>query len=106
VFPYTAASGIVSYNPAYDAATHEVAYVLHSRVMESQVPDPMSGSNGLSFDPVNYKGKFEWLNIADEVRNPLRTTGFFLGVLASASKPIRTEFGYAILFARNTTFAA
>jgi len=49
---------------------------------------------------VDYKGKFNWLNIQDEVLNPDKTIGFFRGVIASASKPIKTEFGYAVLFAR------
>jgi hypothetical protein len=101
VHPYIAASGVVSTNPAYETADFEAAYVLHQDVMESQIPEPLSGGNGIKFDPVNYRGKFAWMNIKSEQLNPDGTIGFFRGVLASASKPIRTEFGYTILFRRS-----
>jgi hypothetical protein len=74
--------------------------------MESQIPNPLSGSNGLTFNPVNYRGDFKWTNIANEIYNPDSTSGFFRGVLASATKPIKTEFGYVILFKRNSTTPA
>lgn len=101
VFPYVAASGIISENPAYNTAPLEAAYVLHQDVMESQIPEPITGANGLTFDPVTYRGKFDWKNIPSEITNPDGTIGFFRGVLASASKPIKTEFGYVILFKRD-----
>ena len=66
----------------------------------------MSGSNGLSFDPVNYRGKFDWKNIANEITNPDGTIGFFRGVLASATKPIKTEFGFVVLFKRTSSTPA
>ena len=72
---------------------YEAAFVMHPEVCEALIPNPMSGSNGLSFDPVNYRGKFDWKNIANEITNPDGTIGFFRGVLASATKPIKTEFG-------------
>jgi hypothetical protein len=74
--------------------------------MESQIPEPISGSNGLTFDPVNYRGKFAWKNIPSIDLNPDGTIGFFRGVLASASKPIKTEFGYVILFKRDSATPA
>ena len=103
VHPYTASSGIISTNAAYETADYEAAYVLHQDVMESQIPEPVSGSNGLKFDPVNYRGKFAWKNIPSVDLNPDGTIGFFRGVLASASKPIRTEFGFVILYKRTGT---
>lgn len=106
VLPYTTASGIVADNPAYETAPIEAAFILHSEVMESQIPNPFSGSNGVTFDPCDYKGKFNWLNIRSEDRNPDGTSGFFRGVLASASKPIKTEFGYVILFDRTSATPA
>jgi hypothetical protein len=60
----------------------------------------------VSFNPVNYRGDFKWINYPDEVINPDGTIGFFRGVLASASKPIKPEFGYVILFKRTTTTPA
>ena len=107
VEPYTvSASGIATPNPAYELASWEAAFVLHPEVCEALIPNPMSGSNGLSFDPVNYRGKFDWKNIANEITNPDGSIGFFRGVLASATKPIKTEFGYAILFKRDSSTPA
>lgn len=106
VAPYTVTSGITSYNSAYDSATHEAAYVMHPHVMESQIPNPMSGSNGLTFNPVNNRGDFKWTNILDEIVNPDGTIGFFRGILASATKPIKTDFGYVILFQRTSATPA
>ena len=106
VFPYTAASGVISENAAYNTATLEAAYVLHQDVMESQIPEPITGANGLTFNPLTYRGKFDWKNIPSVDLNPDGTIGFFRGVLASASKPIKTEFGYVILFDRTSANAA
>jgi hypothetical protein len=106
VQPYTATGGIITLNAAYETANYEAAYILHQDVMESQIPEPISGSNGLTFDPVNYRGKFNWKNIPSVDLNPDGTIGFFRGVLASATKPIRTEFGYVILFKRDSTIPA
>jgi hypothetical protein len=106
VFPYVASSGVISENPAYNTAPIEAAYVLHQDVMESQIPEPITGANGLTFDPLTYRGKFDWKNIPSEITNPDGTIGFFRGVLASASKPIKTEFGYVLLFKRDTATPA
>ena len=106
VQPYTVTSGVTSYNSAYDSADYEAAYIIHPQVMESQIPNPMSGSNGLTFNPVNYRGDFKWTNILNEITNPDGTTGFFRGILASATKPIKTELGYALLFRRTSTTPA
>tara|TARA_R100001015_G_C4632216_1_gene195504 strand:- start:2684 stop:4009 length:1326 start_codon:yes stop_codon:yes gene_type:complete len=112
VDPYTvsapsgSATNKVIVNTAYDTATHEAAFVLVDNVMESLIPAPITGDSGLTFDPVNYKGEFKWTNIADVEKNPDRTIGFFRGILASASKPIKTNFGYVILFKRTSSTPA
>ena len=106
VQPYSASSGVVIPNGSYETAPIEAAYILHQDVMESQIPEPISGSNGLTFDPVNYRGKFAWKNIPSVDLNPDGTVGFFRGILASASKPIKTEFGFVVLFKRNSTTPA
>jgi hypothetical protein len=106
VLPYVVNNGITSYNAAYDTANYEAAYIIHPQVMESQIPNPMSGSNGLTFNPVNYRGDFKWTNILNELTNPDGTTGFFRGILASATKPIKTDMGYVILFKRDSTTPA
>lgn len=112
VDPYTvsapsgSATNKVIVNTAYDTATHEAAFVLVDNVMESLIPAPVSNASGLTFDPVNYKGEFKWTNIPDVTLNPDRTIGFFRGILASASKPIKTNFGYVILFQRTSSTPA
>jgi hypothetical protein len=105
VEPYDVENGLTTVNGAYDSAPYEVAYVIHPEVMESQIPAPFSGSNGLTFNPVNYSGDFKWTNILSEATNPDGTVGFFRGVLAAASKPIKTDFGYVIIFKRDAAAA-
>lgn len=95
-----------NYNAAYDSADYEAAYVLVKSVMEVQIPPPNVSAPGFSFDPVNHTGEFNWLNIKDEVKNPLGTIGFFMGTLASASLPKNIERGYVILFKRTSTTPA
>jgi hypothetical protein len=104
VYPYSvdATTKAIIVNPAYETASFEAAYVLHQDVMESQIPEPITGSNGLTFDPVNYRGKFTWKNIPSVDVNPDGTIGFFRGILASASKPIKTDFGFVIFFKRDS----
>lgn len=101
--PETVSSGVATPNPAYDSASYEALYVMHPDVCESLIPNPLSGSNGLTFNPVQYRGQFKWTNILNEIVNPDGTVGFFRGVLASATKPIKTEFGYVVLFKRDDT---
>ena len=74
--------------------------------MESLIPAPIGSVGGLKFDPVSYKGDFRWTNIPDVIRNPDGQIGFFRGIMASASKPIKTDFGYVILFKRTSTTPA
>ena len=93
-------------NTAYDTASFEAAFVLVDNVMESLIPAPVSNVSGLTFDPVNYKGEFKWTNIPDVSLNPDGTIGFFRGILASASKPIKTNFGYVVIFKRDSSTPA
>lgn len=107
VLPYTVASGVTTYNSAYDSAPYEAAFILHPDVMESQIPQPLSSvGSGVTFNANDYKGEFKWLNIPDAVINPDSETGFFRGILASASKPIKTDFGFMILFKRDSSTPA
>jgi len=107
VSPYSiSATGVVTMNGSYDTADYEAAYVIHPEVMESQIPAPLSGAGAIKFDPVSYKGEWKWKNIPHEHVNPDGTLGFFRGVLASASKPIKTDLGYVILFKRTSSTPA
>ena len=105
VQPFKVANGITIENPEYESAPFEAAFVLHPQVMEAQIPQPFSGASGVAFDPVSYTGDYKWKNIVSEHANPDGSIGFFRGVLSSASKPIKTEMGYTIVFKRNTTSA-
>lgn len=105
VKPYKVVNGITQVDSAYDSAAYEVAFIIHPEVFESQIPQPFSGSNGLTFNPVSYSGDFKWTNILSEHINPDGTIGFFRGILACASKPIKTDFGYAIVFKRGAAAA-
>jgi hypothetical protein len=98
--PYIIEGGAVTVNPAYESATYEAAYVLVDGVMESLMPKPISGAGAISFDPIKYTGDFKWLNIANADNNPDGTIGFFRGVMASASKPLKVDLGYVVLFNR------
>ena len=102
VKPYKVTNGISDVDPDYDSATYEVAFIIHPDVFECQIPQPFSGTSGLTFNPVDYSGDFKWTNILNETTNPDGTIGFFRGILACASKPIKTDFGYAIVFKRDT----
>lgn len=106
VLPYTVSSGVTTPNSAYESAEYEAAFILHPHVCESQIPNPFSGAQGISFDPISYRGDFKWTNIPNEITNPDGTIGFFRGVLASATKPIKTDLGFVILFKRTSTTPA
>lgn len=106
VYDVDATNNKVKVNASYDSAEIEAAYVLHQDVMESLIPAPIGNVNGLTFDPVSYKGDFKWTNIPDVIRNPDGQIGFFRGIMASASKPIKTDFGYIILFRRTSSTPA
>lgn len=108
VYPFThnATTKKIEVNDLYNTAKFEAAFVLVDNVMESLIPAPITNANGLTFDPVSYKGDFKWTNIPDATINPDGQIGFFRGILASASKPIKTNFGYIILFDRTATASA
>jgi hypothetical protein len=96
-------------NPAYELAQYEVSIVFHKDVFHSVIPAPITSPGGsTSFDPVSYRGEFKWLNIRDKDENPDGTIGYFRGVLSAGSKPIRPEWGYAIMHTRcgNSLLAA
>lgn len=108
VEPYTIAGQTIVPNSEYeaDSAKFEVAFVLHKDVMCSLIPNPHPGAKEAKFDPIDYSGKFHWLNIKSVDLNPLGSVGHFLGVLASATKPVKTRFGFAIIYDRTSTTSA
>lgn len=84
-------------NPAYEAAEYEDTYIFHQDVMESLIPQPLSNAgSGVTFDPLTYRGTYEFLNIKDRFDNPDGSWGYFRGVLANGAKPIKPQWGYQI----------
>lgn len=106
VRPQTISGGVVSDNASYDTAGYEAAYVLHQDVMHSLIPNPMSGVAGMTFDPSSHRGEFKWTNNRHDILNPDGKIGFYRGLFDSATKPIKTNFGYVILFKRDTATLA
>ncbi len=106
-FSINSSTQLITPNSNYDSAKYEVAFVLHKEVMECLIPTPAptSGPGGMSFSAQDYSGKFSWLNIPSVDLNPLGSIGHFLGVLASATKPLKTRFGWALIFDRTSTAA-
>jgi len=88
-------------NPDYESAAYEVSFVFHQDVFASMVPGTITAPGGnTKFDPQMYRGEFTWRNILDKDSNPDGNNGFFRAVYQSASKPIRPEWGYAIMHQR------
>lgn len=106
VYPESMTNGILTDNADYDTADYEIAYILHSDVMECQIPSPLSGAGAIKFDPLTYTGDFKWKNIPNEVTNPDGTIGYFRAVLAAASKRVKTKFGTSIVFKRTSDVPA
>lgn len=105
--PYAYSSGVLVPNTAYETATIEVAYILHKEVMKSLFPAPnVNAGSGVSFDAQNYSGKWEWQNIKTPTGNPFGTIGRFGGQVATASKPIKVDYGYRIMYVRSGSGAA
>jgi len=101
--PYTVTAGIMDDNADYDDTTEaplEAAFIVHPHVCECQVPNPFRGARGITFDPVSFRGDFRWTNNKHDVTNPDGLIGYFRAILACATKPIKTQFGYTILFNR------
>lgn len=85
-------------NPAYLYATYAMSIVVLPTVYTRLVPRPItSPGGGFKFDPVNYMGVFEWMNIKDVKCNRHGNKGFFDAVFTSASDPGQTWHGFAIM---------
>ncbi len=104
---YTVGTGVVStakryiVNPEYYNAEFEESFIVHPEVMEALIPAPISSfGSGTKFNPVNYRGDFKFLNIPHRVDNPDGNWGYYRGVLASGSKPVRPQYGIAIMTKR------
>jgi hypothetical protein len=84
-------------NPAYETAEYEDSFIFHQDVFKSLIPTPLgnAGSN-VQFNPLTYRGKYDFLNIKDRFDNPDGSWGYFRGVLANGAKPCKPQWGYVI----------
>jgi len=84
-------------NPVYEAADTEDSVLYHMDVMRSLIPKPITSPGGsTSFDAVNYKGDFKWMNIPNRETNPDKTVGYFRGIYSTGTKPLFPQFGVVI----------
>ena len=88
-------------NANYHTAPYEMSFILHPEVMEALTRNATTSLGaGTNFDPTTRIGDFNWQNIRNEVTNPDGTFGYFRGILEFASKPMKTQFGWAIIHRR------
>lgn len=88
-------------NPAYHTAPYEMSFILHPEVMEALTRNATTSLGaGTNFDPTTRIGDFNWQNIRNETTNPDGTFGYFRGIMEFASKPMKTQFGWAIIHRR------
>jgi hypothetical protein len=84
-------------NPAYEAAEYEDSYVYHQDVYKSLIPTPLSNAgSGVNFNPLTYRGSYDFLNIKDRFDNPDGSWGYFRGVLANGAKPQKPQWGFIV----------
>jgi hypothetical protein len=88
-------------NAEYHTAPYEMSFILHPEVMEALTRNATTSLGaGTNFDPTTRIGDFNWVNIRHEQYNPDGTFGYFRGILEFASKPMKTQFGWAIIHRR------
>jgi hypothetical protein len=81
----------------YKNAAYTTTYIFHPKVMTALMYDPdPSYNNGVSFEAANWMGKFKWMNGYDKTSNPDQHTGFFRCLMATATEPGLTGYGFAI----------
>lgn len=84
-------------NPAYEAAGYEDSFIFHQDVIECLIPKPLGDAgSSVHFNPLTYRGHFNFLNIQDKFDNPDKSWGYFRGVLADGAKPVKHQWGYRI----------
>ncbi len=88
-------------NPAYRNAPYEGSIIYNTNVYTSRVAQTITRPGGnTSFDAVNYRGDYTWLNIRDNGCNKLGNQGYFYALNMQGSQAKRTEWGYLIISLR------
>lgn len=82
---------------AYNNADYSDIIVWCPEVTTRLVPKTLSTAGGSTkFDPVDYAGAVQWLNIKNRTTNPNGTVGFWRADLEAAYKPEETRYGYTV----------
>lgn len=88
-------------NPDWKTAPYEETILWMPNVYVSKVPKTLGEvSPGWKFDPRDYMGTFEAVNIRERVCNVDGTNIFWRAVFSDAAEPVKPEIGVSILHAR------
>jgi len=88
-------------NPDYESAEYEASIIFTPSVLRCLKARPLgSAGSNVRYDARTNMGDFRWLNIPDRKCNPDGDIGFHRGVFMSATEPMHTEHGYAIIHKR------
>lgn len=83
-------------NTDYDDAEFEDTIIFHADVFKSIAPEPPKSVGGAKFDPIKYRGEWDWKNILHREDNPDGNYGFFRGVFMNGSKPKFPKYGFVL----------
>lgn len=96
-------------NSGWRTASHEAAFALSPWVFREQVIEPSNSVAGMTFEPTNYFGEWQWVTGGREIMDdgscydPLKKYGRHFGEYKHAAKPIFPEYGRMFIFKRCPT---
>ncbi len=89
----------VEKNPAYNTAAWEDTLIFHPDVMEIMWPGSVANPPGVKWDPVNYRGVWDFLNFRTAT-NQDGDTGYFRGRFMLGSMPKYVQNGTVVRHCR------
>lgn len=94
-------------NPAYVTAEFGTAIVFLKDTLQLLVPAPINSlGSGMTFGPQpDFNGTWTWLNIADQLENPLNEKGYFFSRFRYFVKPLRYAQEITVLLYRRCVAA-
>jgi hypothetical protein len=100
----TGAGESAVFNPDWQTAEFEAAFVLHPLVMTDHPIEPQVNAGGLPFDPINYMGEWQFVvggyKLGIDCPDPLDDFGQHWSTFKHAIEPVNPDYGYTILFKR------
>ena len=108
VAPHASKGAVAVINPQWQSAAYEVAIVLTPWVFHCENVRPVNSAAGLSWDPKNYMGEWQFITGGNEIDDsacydPTKKLGRHFAEYKHAARPIFPEFGQAIMFRRCPT---